>query len=130
MLSWYRQELTFGKRRLLRTVFNLRPLNPSRQSAFPLYDPQLLNQCLFENNLCTKLLLLILFNKFATESIFINVLVVTLLSCDPKQPYSIRLSGPTLETGLSTEVGTKSPAHVKAQPYTLAGAFRCRPPYN
>ena len=26
---------------------------------------------------------------------------------------------------IGTEVGTKSPAHVKAQPYTLAGAGLC-----
>ena len=89
---------------ILTPVFNLGPLNLFRKSAPLLQDQHLLKQCLYENDLGIKPLLLILFYIFATESIFLNVLVVTLLNCDPVQPYSIRLSGPTLKTGVSNAI--------------------------
>lgn len=82
-------------------VFNLGPLYQYRKSVLLLHDQQLFNQSLYENNSSMTILLIISLYILAVESSSVNVLVAKLFNCDLVQPYSIRLSGPTLKTGLS-----------------------------
>lgn len=53
-------------------------LTSTRLGKASLHDQQLLNKCPHENILRTKLLFLVLFYMFATESIFVNVLAAEL----------------------------------------------------